>query len=63
MRIAVIGAGAIGCLVAAYLKEKGEEVTLVGHSSSVKAIKEKGISISGIRGNFLVHIGISDTLN
>jgi len=63
MRIAVIGAGAIGCLVAAYLKEKGEEVTLVGHSSTVKAIKEKGISVSGVRGNFLVHISASDTLN
>ncbi|MDO8489402.1 MAG: 2-dehydropantoate 2-reductase [Candidatus Omnitrophota bacterium] len=63
MRIAVIGSGAIGCLVAAYLKEKGQEVTLVGHNSAVKAIKEAGISVSGVRGNFLVHIGISDTLN
>ncbi len=63
MRIAVIGAGAIGCLVAAYLKEKGEEVTLVGHNSVVKVIKEKGISVSGVRGNFLVQIGASDTLN
>lgn len=63
MRIAVIGAGAIGCLVAGYLKERDQEVTLVGHSSAVKAIKESGISISGVRGNFLVNIGISDTLN
>jgi len=63
MRIAIIGAGAIGCLVAAYLKEKGEEVTLVGRSRTVKAIKENGIVVSGVRGNLLVHIGISDTLN
>mgnify|MGYP001610136615 FL=1 len=63
MRIAVIGAGAIGCLVAAYLKAKGEEVTLVGHNSAVKAIKEKGISVSGVRGNLLVKLGVSDTLN
>lgn len=63
MRIAVIGAGAIGCLVAAYLKEKGEEVTLVGHNSAVKAIKERGISVSGVRGNFSVQVGVSDTLN
>ncbi len=63
MRIAVIGAGAIGCLIAAYLKEKGEEVTLVGRNEAVKAIREHGISVSGVRGNFLVHIGISDTLN
>lgn len=63
MRIAVIGAGAIGCLVAAYLKEKGEEVTLVGHNSAVKAIKANGIIVSGVRGNFSVQIGVSDTLN
>lgn len=63
MRIAVIGAGAIGCLVAGYLKEKGEEVTLVGRSSAVRSIKENGLAISGVRGNFLVRIGISDTLN
>ncbi len=63
MRIAVIGAGAIGCLVAAYLKIKGEEVTLVGHNSVVKAIKDRGISVSGVRGNLLVKLGVSDTLN
>jgi len=63
MRIAVIGAGAIGCLVAGYLKEKGEEVTLVGRGLTVKAINEHGIAISGIRGNFLVRVSIADTLN
>ncbi len=63
MRIAIIGAGAIGCLIAAYLKEKGEEVTLVGRSRAVKAIRENGVIVSGARGNLSVHIGISDTLN
>jgi len=63
MRIAVIGAGSIGCLVAAYLKEKGEDVSLVGHASSVRAIKENGLSVSGVRGDFKTHISISETLN
>ncbi len=63
MKIAVIGAGAIGCLAAGYLKEKGEDVTLVGRPAAVKAIKEKSLAISGVRGNFLVRIGISETLN
>jgi len=63
MKIAVIGAGAIGCLVAGYLKNKGEEVTLVGRIAAVNAIKENGLSISGVRGDFKVRISISDTLN
>jgi 2-dehydropantoate 2-reductase len=63
MRIAVIGAGAIGCLVAGYLKEKGEEVTLVGHGQSVQAINDAGIAISGVRGNLLVRASIAETLN
>jgi len=63
MRIAVIGAGAIGCLVAGYLKKGGEEVTLVGHQPAVKVINERGIAISGVRGNFLVPVSSSETLN
>jgi 2-dehydropantoate 2-reductase len=63
MRIAVIGAGAIGCLVAAYLKEKGEEVTLVGRASSVKAIHDHGVVISGVKGNLTVRLSIAETLN
>ncbi|MDD5097197.1 MAG: 2-dehydropantoate 2-reductase [Candidatus Omnitrophica bacterium] len=63
MKIAVIGGGAIGCLVAGYLKHKGEDVTLVGRGQSVTAIKENGLSISGVRGNFKVNISIADSLN
>lgn len=63
MKIAVIGAGAIGCLIACYLKEKGEEVTLVGRGLVVNAIKENGLVISGVRGELKVRVGISDTLN
>ncbi len=63
MKITVLGAGAIGCLVAGYLKEKGEEVSLVGHKISVKAIEEKGLHISGIRGNFDIKIQAQDRLS
>jgi 2-dehydropantoate 2-reductase len=62
MRIAVIGAGAIGNLIAGYLRLKDEDVSLVGHPESVKAIKEKGLSISGVRGDFEVRLDISETL-
>jgi len=63
MRIAVIGAGAIGGLVAGYLKLKGEEVLLAGHPEAVRAIKENGLRISGVRGEFKVEIPAAEKLN
>lgn len=63
MRIAVIGAGAIGCLVAAYLKKNGEDAALIGRNERLEAIKKNGVIVSGARGNFSVPISISDTLN
>jgi len=63
MRIAVIGSGAIGCLVAAYLKLKGQDISLVGRPDSVEAIKSKGLAISGVRGSLSVEIAISGQLD
>lgn len=63
MKIAVIGAGAIGGLVAGYLKDKDEDVSLIGHIDSIRAIKEKGLRISGIRGSFNIKIDIAGKLN
>lgn len=63
MRIAVIGAGAIGSLVAGYLKLKDNNVTLIGRSESVKIIKEKGLAVSGVRGNIEVAINAADKLD
>ena len=62
MKIAVIGAGAIGSLVASYLKLKGLDVYLVSHPDGIKAVKEKGLKVSGVRGNFKVAIGIEEKL-
>lgn len=63
MKIAVIGAGAIGGLIAAYLKSKGEDVSVVGRPESVAAIQENGISVSGVRGELKVAIGASEKLS
>ena len=62
MKIAVIGAGAIGGVVAGYLKLKGQDVSLVAHSDSVKAVKENGLHISGPRGEHKIKIDISEKL-
>ncbi len=62
MKIAVIGSGAIGCLVAGYLRAKVADTTLVGHIDSVNVIKEKGLQIRGVRGDLNVKIDIADKL-
>ncbi|MCM8795202.1 MAG: ketopantoate reductase family protein [Candidatus Omnitrophica bacterium] len=63
MKIAVIGAGAIGCLVAGYLKLKDEDVYLVGRSEVVRAIKKEGLKISGVRGDFRISLPVYERLN
>ncbi|MFH0763149.1 MAG: 2-dehydropantoate 2-reductase [Candidatus Omnitrophota bacterium] len=65
MTIAIIGAGAIGGLIAGYLeaqREKPYNVSLAGHPSSVKAIKEKGLKVSGVRGPLEIKVDISERL-
>lgn len=50
MTIAVIGAGAIGSLVAAYLQKEGVDVILVGREDQVNAINANGLTIKGVNG-------------
>ncbi len=50
MNIAIIGAGAIGSVVAGYLAKAGEDVTLIGRPDHVKAIEQHGLRIKGARG-------------
>jgi len=63
VKIAVIGSGAIGCLLAGYLKQKGEDVSLIGRPDSVSAIKKSGLNISGVRGNLNIKINTFEKLN
>lgn len=45
MKIAVIGAGAMGCLYGAYLSEKNEVIMIDSYQPQVDAINENGITI------------------
>lgn len=56
MKIAVIGAGAIGCVTGAYLAKAGEEVLLVGRADNVAAVNTKGLRVTGVRGDFTVKV-------
>lgn len=46
MKILIIGAGAIGCLVGGKLAQSGEQVTLVGRPRFVEAIRRDGLRLS-----------------
>ncbi len=50
MKIAVIGAGAIGSSITAYLTKAGEDIVLIGKKDQVEAINQRGLSIKGVRG-------------
>lgn len=63
MKISVIGSGAIGSLVAGYLKLVNEDVELIGHSENIMRIKQRGLDISGIRGNFNLQLEVGERLN
>ncbi len=62
MKVAVIGAGAIGSLVAGYLENKGEEVVLAGRPATVLAIQHEGLRISGVRGAMIVPLHVADRI-
>ena len=47
MRIAVIGAGALGCTFAALLDRAGHDVTLVARGAQLEAVQASGLTLSG----------------
>jgi 2-dehydropantoate 2-reductase len=63
MKVAVIGAGAIGGLVAAYLVVKGEQVMLVAHPEHVASIAQNGLTIEGVRGRLSVRLPVKSQLD
>jgi len=56
-RIAVVGAGAVGCYFGGMLARAGAPVTLIGRTQHVEAIKRDGLFIDSI--HFKEHVSIS----
>lgn len=52
MRIAVIGAGALGSVLGSLLWRAGEDVVLVGRAAHVAAIRAAGLNVEGVAGGF-----------
>jgi len=50
MKVAVIGSGAIGSLVAGYLATKDTPVTLVARKGQVAVLNKRGLILHGVRG-------------
>lgn len=54
MNILVIGAGAIGSVFGGLMARAGQRVSLVGRTPHMEAIRNRGLSIQGIWGEYLV---------
>lgn len=52
MRVAILGAGAVGSVLGSLLWRAGEDVVLVGRAAHVAAIHEAGLDVKGVLGGF-----------
>ena len=52
MKILVMGAGAVGAYFGARLQQAGEEVVYCARGENLRALKERGLDITSIRGDF-----------
>lgn len=53
MRIAIFGAGGIGGYLGGRLSQAGEEVVLIARGEHLKAIKEHGLRVDSVKGDFV----------
>ena len=63
MKIAVVGAGAIGSVVGGLLSRAGGEVTLIGRRSHIEAIDKNGLIIEGVPGTIHVKVKTAEHLD
>jgi 2-dehydropantoate 2-reductase len=62
LRVAVVGAGAIGAYVGAALTRGGSEVVLIARGPHLKAMQEHGVRVHSPRGDFAAHPRATDDL-
>jgi 2-dehydropantoate 2-reductase len=63
MKIAVIGAGAIGSVLGCLLARAGEDVTLVGRRAHVDAVNQSGLLLDGALGEMRVRVKAQERLD
>ncbi|GAB2772222.1 ketopantoate reductase family protein [Amycolatopsis magusensis] len=60
MKVAVLGAGAIGAYVGAHLSRAGAEVHLVARGPHLEAMKTAGVRVLSARGDFVARPRVTD---
>jgi len=63
LKICVIGAGAIGGVVAAYLRKTLRNVYLVGKPEQVRTIRMNGLRVTGVKGNLFLEMPAKDRMD
>src|SRR5579863_2445526 len=61
MKILVMGAGAVGAYFGARLRAAGEDVVLCARGENLRAIRERGLDITSIRGDLRIEVAATDT--
>lgn len=62
MRIGVIGAGAVGGAIAALMARAGHEVEVTARGDNLLAIREHGIRLTGVWGDFTAEVAVGSVL-
>jgi 2-dehydropantoate 2-reductase len=63
MKIAIIGAGAIGNVIGGLLYKAGEDVTLIGRKPHVDAINRSGLVLEGESGKMVITVKAAENLD
>lgn len=63
MKIAVIGAGAIGSVIGGLLSKAGEDVTLIGRKPHVDAINKNGLILEAESGKTVIQVKAAENLD
>jgi 2-dehydropantoate 2-reductase len=63
MKIAVIGAGAVGTVIGGLLSNAGEDITLVGRKGHVEAINQNGLVLDGESGKMVIRVKAAENLD
>ena len=62
-KVAIIGAGAVGCGLGFLLNRAGREVTLIGRADQVEAIRTDGLQVEGYAGEHTLKIPAAEKLD